>query len=76
MSLKSIPGEFNATDFVKTIQTFFYNTISLTTAILIAVVALPTDQIPPWMAWVVPLSGLINAIAFAIIRWRKDNRNY
>lgn len=71
---ESAPGEFSAKDFVKSIGVFFWNTLSLISALLIAVVALPQDQLPDSLMWIVPLSGLLNAVAFALKTWAEDNR--
>lgn len=74
--MKSANGEFNATDFVKTIGVFVWNASSVALAVLLAILALPADQVPDWLAWLIPLSGLINAVAFGLKTWRADNRGY
>jgi hypothetical protein len=72
--MKSASGEFNGQDFVKAIGVFMWNLGSLLTAVFIAILTIPHDQLPEWLFWVVPLAPTLNAIAYAIQRWLQDNR--
>lgn len=74
MYSESAPGTFNWEDFLKATKVFFWNTLSLGSALAVAITALPAEQLPHWMLWVVPLSGFLNAIGFGVMRWLQDNR--
>ena len=74
--MKSASGEFNAEDFVKSLTAGFWNAVSLAGVLVPIIVALPPEQIPDWLLWLIPSAGFVNAVLFGIYKWRKDNRGF
>jgi hypothetical protein len=71
--MKSRAGEIYIEDVLKGIKVFLWNFGSLVGAILIAIFALPQEQLPQELLWLVPLAPALNATIYTIARWQKDN---
>jgi hypothetical protein len=70
----SAPKTLNKTDIAKGASAFAWNLGSLLVAVVIAVVALPQDQLPEELYWIIPLAPLLNTVAYTFKRWMDDNR--
>lgn len=54
---------------MKTIKAFCWSASSLAIIILTIVAALPEDQVPNWLVWLVPSVGALNALLYGFQQW-------
>ena len=72
--MSSAPRQMDKTDLKKVGSAFLWNFGSLIVTTALALLALPAEELPSWLLWLIPLAPALNAVLYAGQRFIQDNR--